>query len=93
MSIRWEMTISRAEFLRTLPAAVAGAQFRVEDDVVRSGDTDRGWQVRIAALPALRIGSLALERHEVEISFDGYSSEEERAFLERFHLCFRRGGG
>jgi hypothetical protein len=87
------MTISRAEFLRTLPAAVTGAIFQVEGELIRHGDETRGWSIRLARLPSLKIGLLDLPRHEVEISFDGYSEPEASAFLARFELCFRRGGG
>jgi hypothetical protein len=34
-----------------------------------------------------------LERHRVEIEFDGLTEEEQDRFMRRFTLYFQRGGG
>jgi hypothetical protein len=87
------MTISRDAFVRNLPGAVAHAPFRAHgDDFVHDG-AERGWRIRLTRLPDRVIASLALERHAVEIYLRGYDAAGERAFLERFELHFRRGGG
>jgi len=93
MRVRWEMSISREEFLRTLPAAVAGAHFRVEGELISYGDASRGWHIRLVPMKALKIGLLDLPRHDVHISLIGYLEPEGKAFLERLEVYFRRGGG
>jgi hypothetical protein len=41
----------------------------------------------------LEIGMVRLERHRVEIEFDGLTTEEQGRFMQRFSLHFQRGGG
>lgn len=93
LALRQEMTISRDAFVRGLPAAVAHAPYRVQGDDFVHGKATHGWRIRLTPLPERRIASLVLERHAVEIHLRGYDAEGERAFLERFELAFRRGGG
>jgi hypothetical protein len=93
VALRGEMSISRADFLRTLPAAVAHDAFEVVgDEVVHRGD-GRSWRIVLRPMPDLVIASLALPRHAVEIRLEGYDDAGARNFVERFELHFRRGGG
>jgi hypothetical protein len=91
--LQQDMTISREAFLRNLPGAVAHASYRAQGDEFVHEDTVRGWRVRCCRLPDRTIASLVLERHAVEIYLRGYDAPSERAFLHRFELHFRRGGG
>lgn len=93
VALIWQMTISRDEFLRCLPAAVDFVPFRVVGNLIEYGDTDRGWQMELVALPDQSIGALKLQRHSVDFRFVGYSSEEVSAFMSRMEVYFRRGGG
>jgi hypothetical protein len=34
-----------------------------------------------------------LERHRVEIAFEGMTPEAEETFMQRFTLYYQRGGG
>jgi hypothetical protein len=86
-----EMTISREEFLRLLPAAVGA--FEADGEFVRWVDQGRGWNIRVVPLPDLRLGSAAIPRHRVEFLLEACPAEEGAAFLERFHHAFLRGGG
>ena len=86
-----DMSISRAAFLRSLPAAVGHAEFRVEGGEIVPLEPGRKWRIVIASLPELRLGMIALPRHRVQI-FLG-AGEDARHFLERFELGFRRAGG
>lgn len=88
-----EMTITQAEFLRLLPAAVAGAPFVSRGGLIDHGDAGRGWRIALTPLPDLTHGLIRLERQRVVFSFRGYASEEIAAFLRRFDLYFARGGG
>lgn len=93
----FEMTISRADFVRLLPAAVGHQPFQEAGSVFsgRSAEADRGcrWTIALTPLPALRIGAICLERHHVQIDFEGYADAGIAAFLTRFEFYFRRGGG
>jgi hypothetical protein len=91
--LRQDMTISREAFVRNLPGAVGHATYREQGDEFVHGDATRGWRIRCCRLPDRRIASLVLERHAVEIHLRGYDAAGERAFLDRFELHFRRGGG
>ncbi len=93
----FEMTISRADFVRLLPAAVGHQPFdetvNVFSGIEHQPAGARGWKIELLPLPALRIGAIHLERHRVQINFDGYAEADVAAFLTRFELYFRRGGG
>ena len=86
-----EMSISREEFFRLLPAAVGA--FEADGDTICWSDAKRRWTIRVTPLPDLRLGSAAIPRHRVEIVFEACSEAEGAAFLERFHRAFLRGGG
>lgn len=87
------MTITQAEFLRLLPAAVGGAAYRVEGDEIVHGDAGGGWRIVLTPLPELVLGLVRLERYRVIFSFAGYEAGEIAAFFRRFDLHFARGGG
>lgn len=87
------MSISRAEFERCLPQAVGGVAYGKEGDEYRHDDGERAWRLRLTPLPEHRVALLVLPRHRVEFFFQGYSPEAQAAFLQRFALYFRRGGG
>jgi len=86
-----EMSISREEFFRLLPAAVGA--FEADGERVRWVEQGRGWNIRVVPVPDLRLGSAAIPRHRVEIVLEQCSAVEGAAFLERFHRAFLRGGG
>jgi hypothetical protein len=92
------MTISRDDFLRTLPAAIGlGTDERsaigIAKDEVFHRMPGRSWRITLTPLPTLLLGRLALPRHRVRILLAGYTEPEAQRFLERFELHFRRGGG
>ena len=93
LALAQDMTIAREEFLRSLPAAVDHAEFRIDGNEIRPLDPDRRWRIVIVALADLSIGMIRLPRHRVEIFLTGFGGEETRRFLARFELCFHRGGG
>lgn len=87
------MTITREEFLRLLPAAVAGAPFTTSGGQFIHEHGGRGWRINLTPLPDLAHGLIRLERQRVEFAFCGYEQEEIAAFFRRFDLYFARGGG
>ena len=88
-----EMSLSREDFLRLLPAAVGLVAIAEEDGVFSHAENGRRWTIRLAPLADWRAGSVVLPRHRVELHFEGYTDQEGEAFLVRFHRGFQRGGG
>ena len=90
---RFEMTITRADFRRLLPAAVNHVPYAEVDGAFVHRDGERGWRIGIEQLPQLRLGLIGLERHQIDFSFTGYPAREIEDFMARFEMYFRRGGG
>jgi hypothetical protein len=89
-----DMTISRADFLRSLPGAVNHVPFAVDPlSGVRSLDPGQHWRIALTPLPELCIGLLRLPRLRVAILLAGYDAADTTRFLDRFERYFRRAGG
>jgi len=86
-----EMSVSREEFFRLLPAAVGA--FDADGETVRGTGGDRGWTIRLVPLPDRELGSAVIPRHRIEIIMQACSELEGEAFMDRFHRAFLRGGG
>ena len=93
LALSQEMTISREDFLRVLPAAVDQAHLRVDGDEIRPVDGESRWRIALSALDDLRVGAIRLPRQRVEIFLAGDDAEERGRFLARFEPYFRRAGG
>ena len=93
MSVRHtlEMSLTREEFFRLLPAAVG--PFDVDENAVRGRGTASGWLIRLTPLADHHLGSVVVPRHRVEIELEACSAVEGAAFMARFHRAFLRGGG
>lgn len=87
------MSLSRDEFLRSLPDAIGHADYVVVGDVIEGHDEQRNWRIELAPLPELHIGLLALPRQQVKIAVKDCSSAAAEAFVDRLALYLRRGGG
>jgi hypothetical protein len=87
--LAYDATTTRADFVRLLPLATGGEGFR-ENDGKLCGE---GWSVRLTQIESLEIGLVRLERHRVEIAFDGLDQAAQDAFMDRFSLYYQRGGG
>lgn len=90
---RFDMTTTRADFLRLLPAAVNHVAFVEEGEAFVYRDDSRSWRIGFQPLPRLQLGLIRLERHRIAFAFTGYSTAEIEDFMARFELHFRRGGG
>jgi len=88
-----EMSISRAAFLRCLPAAVDGVAFSDAGTDISYCEGGKGWRIAVTPLSDLVLGAIRLPRQRVEIFLTGYDATATRRFLDRFELYFRRGGG
>ena len=87
--LRYDATITRAEFIRTLPAATGEGGLREVDGRFEGN----GWSIRLTPITAFRMGVVQMERHRVEIEFDGLPADEQERFMRRFTLHYQRGGG
>jgi len=87
--LAYDATMTRQDFIRLLPQAAGEAELREIDGRF----CGRGWSIRLTRLPPLEIGLVRLERHRVEIEFDGLTVEEQDRFMQRFTLYYQRGGG
>ena len=88
-----QMTLSREEFLRTLPAAVGRMPCTIEGDLLRLDDGKRCVTFRLSDVEPRRIGALSLPALNVEFLFIGYTKAQRQAFMDRFERYFQRGGG
>ena len=87
------MGLTHEEFFRELPAALAHREFVAETGRV-SVDLDRGSLVMTLGGEQVRqIAALRLPYTVVEFAFEGVEEAEREAFMRRFDLGFRRGGG
>lgn len=87
------MSLSRAEFLRSLPDAIGRSDYVVAGDMIEGHEAERNWRIELAPLPELRIGLLVLPRQRVKITVRDCSMAAGQAFLDRLALYLRRGGG
>jgi len=87
--LAYDATTTRQDFIRLLPQAAGEAELREIDGRF----CGRGWSIRLTRIPPLEIGLVRLERHRVEIEFDGLTVEEQDRFMQRFTLYYQRGGG
>ncbi len=85
----YDATITRADFLRLLPEATGQHDFSERDGAFHGAS----WCIRFSPIAPLEIGIVRLERHRVELRFEGLSAEAEEAFMRRFTLAYQRGGG
>lgn len=87
--LAYDATTTREEFVRLLPLATGEETFREMGDSFLG----KGWSLRLTRIPPLAIGLVRLERHRVEIAFDGLDEAAQEAFMRRFSLHYQRGGG
>jgi hypothetical protein len=88
-----EMGCTREDLLRWLPAATGHAPARADGDAIVVAVA--GGEVRITAAerPPRRIALVSLPVLAVSFRFDGVAPADREAFLARFDLYTRRGGG
>jgi len=93
MQYRYEMGITRAEFLRLLPEAVGHAAWRIEGDDIAGDGTLPSWRIRLDERPGRRFGPVALPVLGITLALEGASDADCAAFVKRFLLGFQRAGG
>ena len=93
LPLSFEMTTTLEDFRRLLPAAVGYVPFVEEGSAFVHHEGKRGWRIALTPLPKLKAGLMRLERHRLDFQFEGYTEAEVAAFMKRFEMYFRRGGG
>lgn len=88
-----DLSITRSEFLRILPAALGGRPFRQRDDGIEARDGPRQVSIKFLGCGTRSLGSLNLPTLAVSLELDGFTDGERTAFLRRFDQAFQRGGG
>ncbi len=88
-----QMAISWAEFQRTLPTALAPYAYRTGERSVNARVGTGEVEITLGPTGERRLGSLSLPLTDVRFEFRDLDAESRRAFMERFELYFRRGGG
>ncbi|MCU7905270.1 MAG: hypothetical protein KZQ76_05310 [Candidatus Thiodiazotropha sp. (ex Epidulcina cf. delphinae)] len=89
------MSITHAEFLRSLQPLRQHYRYRLEEGGKRIVISDRRLSVEISlgAEGESELGALKMPSTRVALIFRGSDSSEMERFRSRFDLCFRRGGG
>lgn len=88
-----ELSITRSEYLRILPAALGGMPFLERDDGIEAGDGPRQVWIKFLRSGIRSLGSLNLPTLAVTMELGGFTDVERTAFLRRFDQAFQRGGG
>jgi hypothetical protein len=87
------MSISEAEFIRSLPPAFAGNNIALSNGVAESYVNGRRVRIEFTALPERQIGQLRLPELAISIEFEGFDAPQAADFMAGFDRCFHRGGG
>ena len=90
---RFEMALTRAEFLRLLPLAVGQVQLRVGAECIEGCTDDVQWTIRIVERPERRIAALALPVLDVTLDCAAVEPDGVKRFVERFLAAYQRAGG
>jgi hypothetical protein len=88
-----EMTVSHADFLRCLPAALNNSTYIINGNEIRFDSGNRELKILLSPESARGLGPVSLPVTHVEFIFSGYTKLEMQQFLERFDMYYRRGGG
>lgn len=88
-----ELGLKHAEFFRSLPAAIDHHAYALDGSTVTIDYGDRRVTIELGPQMQRRIASLTLPYAEVRFCFHDFSTVQRAAFMQRFDLYFRRGGG
>ena len=88
-----EMTITHAEFLRSLVPAVAPAAFTLDGRSISVIGAPGKVEITLSEQRERRIALLRLPVVDVDIELSGFKPEALDRFLTQFDRAFQRGGG
>jgi hypothetical protein len=89
----YEMGITRAEFLRLLPAAVGHTLFRHHGDVLLGSSDWVDWRIVLDERSKRHIALLSLPVLHVTITLNAETPQAIEWFIARFLLAHQRAGG
>lgn len=87
------MTISHADFFRTLPAAMGETPYTIESNTVTAMWSGGTVKIFLSPEGKRNFGPIPLPVTHVEMLFRGLNEEKSREFVARFDNYYRRGGG
>jgi len=90
---RFEMGITRVEFLRLLPFAMGRIELHSEREPIEGHTDGVVWSLRAAERADRRIAALTLPILDVTLTCTAADDESIEAFVERFLLAYQRAGG
>lgn len=88
-----EMGVTRREFMRTLPSAIAPLAWESAGEQLLIPHPAGSIRLTLAPAQVRRIASLELPVLRVEFAFHGLDAGQRESFMHRFDLAFHRGGG
>ncbi|MCP5416650.1 MAG: hypothetical protein H6965_06130 [Chromatiaceae bacterium] len=88
-----EMGLTAREFLRTLPAAIAPLTYSQDQGKVHIAHPAGTILIELHEAGSRKIASLCLPVTRVDFHFTGLDRVQRSTFMDRFDLCFHRGGG
>jgi len=93
MEHRYEMGLTRADFLRLLPVAVGNAAWTIAGDEIEGDGGRPSWRIRLEERPGRRFGPVELPVLAVILGLEGGNEADRAAFVARFLLGYQRAGG
>lgn len=88
-----DMSITHAEFFRTLRRLLAARQHELQPDGASVVLGDGRVEIHLGPQGTRELGNVRLPRTFVELQFTGCTPDAVDAFVGDFDRCFRRGGG
>lgn len=89
----YEMSLSRADFMRLLPVAVGHEAWRLDGNQITGEGGRIAWRIVLQDMPGRRFGPVELPVLAVTLDVGKASPAEREAFVARFLLGFQRAGG
>jgi hypothetical protein len=93
VTVRKEIGVTHADFLRTLPEALGSVAYRQDGLHIVQESEGRRLEIVLAPQEERRLGAMRLPVTRVELVFHGHTPAERAAALERFQRAFLRSGG
>jgi len=88
-----EFGLTHAEFFRSLPSAIENHPYRVEGQRVIMEYGERSVEIKLGVQQIRKIALLEIPYTNLSFTFKGFEQQDMDAFMLRFNLYFRRGGG
>jgi hypothetical protein len=88
-----ELGITHSELLRALPGAIGHRRYTVRQGRITIQDRSGVVELRLCPQRERALGALRLPATQVVFTFTDHTPQQVRAFMDRFELYLRRGGG